>query len=433
MLFRSREQLAAVQLGLNLPGTKVERKAVVVETDEDTIELKKKYDREVKNIRSQLSKLKKQVEKGEQDKVGPATSKMAMLYGKMEALRQDLAILQDQPVQRLDVQPITAAPFNLEALEKAQLGKVQEATEKEKQKYEQRIQDIDKQIAEAKGAQRVRLNEKKKLLLEQKEIFENTGGNVDLQALELAQALENARMGTVRADKSIPRISEEQLAAQVGVYKNDIKAIDKALAAKGKKTKIEGPLRDTLITAKDNRLEAIKEIQTLINASNERIAAIIDENFNKPKGTPKTRATEAAKLQYEIDAMSYSAPDVKKAAKDYGFKSAEYARALRDARRNAIAHMSELENVPQAQSIRDYFERKGILKSRGQVENPTTVAEVRKVIQGAFPLVTDWDNKNVYVYPDVKSLGKNIGEYYNVPTDARGFVTPYGEIGRAHV
>lgn len=423
-----REQLAAVQLGLNLPGTKVERKAVVVETDEDTIELKKKYDREVKNIRSQLSKLKKQVEKGEQDKVGPATSKMAMLYGKMEALRQDLAILQDQPVQRLDVQPITAAPFNLEALEKAQLGRIQKSREKETQAYEQRIQDIDKQIAEAKGAQRARLRETKKLLLKQKEIHENTGGNIDFQALELAQALENARMGTVRADKSIPRISEEQLAAQVGVYKNDIKAIDKALAAKGKKTKIEGPLRDTLITAKDNRLEAIKEIQTLINASNERIAAIIDENFNKPKGTPKTRATEAAKLQYEIDAMSYSAPDVKKAAKDYGFKSAEYARALRDARRNAIAHMSELENVPQAQSIRDYFERKGILKSRGQVENPTTVAEVRKVIQGAFPLVTDWDNKNVYVYPDVKSLGKNIGEYYNVPTDARGFVTPYGEV-----
>jgi hypothetical protein len=425
---KTKEAEVGVKVGLGLPGTKVERKDVVVETDEDTIELKKKYDREVKNIRSQLSKLKKQVEKGEQDKVGPATSKMAALYGKMEALRQDLAILQDQPVQRLDVQPITAAPFNLEALEKAQLGRVQEATEKEKQKYEQRIQDIDKQIAEAKGAQRARLGKTKKLLLEQKEIFEATGGNVDLQALELAQALENARMGTVRADKSIPRISEEQLAAQVGVYKNEIKAIDKALAAKGKKTKIEGPLRDTLITAKDNRLEAIKEIQTLINASNERIAAIIDENFNKPKGTPKTRATEAAKLQYEIDAMSYSAPDVKKAAKDYGFKSAEYARALRDARRNAMAHMSELENVPQAQSVRAYFERKGILKSRGQVENPTTVAEVRKVIQGAFPLVTDWDNKNVYVYPDVKSLGKNIGEYYNVPTDARGFVTPYGEV-----
>jgi hypothetical protein len=410
---KTKEAEVGVKVGLGLPGTKVE--------------LKKKYDREVKNIRSQLSKLKKQVEKGEQDKVGPATSKMAALYGKMEALRQDLAILQDQPVQRLDVQPITALPFDLEALEKAQLGKVQEATEKKKQEYAQRIQDIDKQIAEAKGVQRAQLGKKKKLLLRQKEIFENTGGNVDLQALELAEALENARMGTVRADKSIPRISEEQLAAQIGAYKADIAAIDKSLAAKGKKA-IEGPLRDTLITAKDNRLEAIKEIQTLINASNERIATIIDESFNKPKGTPKTRATEAAKLQYEIDAMSYSAPAVKKAAKDYGFKSAEYARALRDARRNAMAHMSELENVPQAHSVRDYFERKGILKSRGQVENPTTVAQVRKVIQGAFPLVTDWDNKNVYVYPDVKSLGKNIGEYYNVPTDARGFVTPYGEV-----
>lgn len=429
---KTKEAEVGVKVGLGLPGTKVERKDVVVETDEETLELKKKYDREVKNIRSQLSKLKKQVEKGEQDKVGPATSKMAALYGKMEALRQDLAILQDQPVQRLDVQPITAAPFDLKALEKAlekaHLGKVQERIEKEKQEYAQRIQDIDKQIAEAKGVQRVRLNEKKKLLLKQKEIFENTGGNVDFQALELAEAFENARMGTVGADKSIPRISEEQLAAQIGVYKADIAAIDKSLAAKGKKTRIEGPLRDTLITAKDNRLEAIKEIQTLINASNERIATIIDESFNKPKGTPKTRATEAAKLQYEIDAMSYSAPAVKKAAKDYGFKSAEYARALRDARRNAMAHMSELENVPQAHSVRDYFERKGILKSRGQVENPTTVAQVRKVIQGAFPLVTDWDNKNVYVYPDVKSLGKNIGEYYNVPTDARGFVTPYGEV-----
>jgi len=417
---KARKGEEARQLGLGLPGTKLERKNVVIETDEETIELKKKYNQQVANVRSEMSKLKKKIEGAEKGKAEVATAQLTALYGKLEALRQDLAKLQDQPIQQKVVTPITALPESFfEAVETKQISVSKEKSKKALVTRQKQLAAIDRKLKTAKGVESTKLQEERRLFLETTEKLV-----ADKQALELAEKFNEARERAVRPDKNIPRITEEQLAAQLGTYLGDIAVIDEKLKVKGKKAAV-GFNRELLISGKETLQETVKEIKSLINASSERIATIIDNSRNTPRGTPLSKTTEAAKLQYQIDAMSYSAPEVKAAAKEHGFKSQEYARALVQARRNAMANMSEMENVPQAHSIRSFFERKGILKSRGAVDNPTTVADIRNVIKQTFPLAKNWYNKITVVANYAELPGSIIDD---VPVDTRGFVTPDGDV-----